>query len=401
MIFWKTARFQVLSSSPFERHSGESMVVRLTIACAVLFSVLLAESGCSSQKSPGAWSVLDPTVGDAFYEVNFVSDTVGWVNGQTDRSFERPDEGDEKAKQPPQPKKESDDPLKANQGFEVLRTTDGGQTWSQIPDQFKYKIRSVWFVSPVQGWALTIDRDILSTSDGGASWALQRKAGKIKLKLTGNRRTPELEQPEQIEHLFFLDESHGWAWGGGSHTDYTEQPGIFLVTLNGGANWESAPFVFTQNLDSIFFLDRDNAWASTEGDGLYRSRDGGLSWTRIEGKLPETVLRSIFFLDTNTGWAVGRSGRIAKTTDGGKTWQRMYKIKVEFQMRDIFFTSHSRGWAVGDKGAIIHTRDGGENWISLDSGTTAALIDVMFVGEGSGWIAGLDGALLSFQPASD
>ena len=62
------------------------------------------------------------------------------------------------------------DPLKANDGFEVLQTTDGGETWNQLPEQFKYRIRSVWFVDPQNGWALTIDRDILRTTDGAKTW---------------------------------------------------------------------------------------------------------------------------------------------------------------------------------------------------------------------------------------
>ena len=56
----------------------------------------------------------------------------------------------------------NEDPLKANQGFEVLQTSDGGASWQPLRDQFKNKIRSVWFVDPQVGWALTIDRNILA-----------------------------------------------------------------------------------------------------------------------------------------------------------------------------------------------------------------------------------------------
>src|SRR5262249_32041809 len=206
------------------------------------------------------------TTGDAFYSVNFVSDKIGWLNGQTDRTFESPDEnanananvsrstksasgGNKAANKNAQ----KEDPLKANQGFEVLHTTDGGNTWAEIPDMFKNKIRSVWFVDPSSGWALTIDRDILHTTDGGASWSLQRKAGTVKLKLIGNRREPEMDQPEQIDRIHFLDANHGWAWGGGRKDEYSEQPGILLATVNGGANWEQVPSPFPQSSFTIFF----------------------------------------------------------------------------------------------------------------------------------------------------
>ena len=179
-------------------------------------------------------------------------------HGQTDRGYVPPEDADSenannsgnannanRAPKPKAPGKKPEDPLKANQGFEVLHTTDGGATWKQIPDQFKYKIRQVWFADPQTGWALTIDRDILATTDGGATWTTQRKAGKIKMKITGYQ-PPEMEQPEQIENLRFIDKQHGWVWGGGRKDEYAEQPGTFLVTTDGGVHWNEVPFPFEQ-----------------------------------------------------------------------------------------------------------------------------------------------------------
>src|SRR3982750_1000742 len=160
---------------------------RLFFAAFVAASVFAA--ACSKSNGGGNWTPLDTGTSDAFFSINFVNEDIGWLNGQTDRGYVPPeDAGNENANananKAPKPKatgKKPEDPLKANQGFEVLHTTDGGATWKAIPDQFKYKIRQVWFADPQTGWALTIDRDILHTADGGATWAMQRKAGKIKM----------------------------------------------------------------------------------------------------------------------------------------------------------------------------------------------------------------------------
>src|SRR5262245_8586679 len=215
-------------------------IIILMLAAAIFFNV-----ACSNAKAPGVWVTLDTGTGDSFYTANFVNEDVGWLNGQSGRSFETGEENDNangngnanKNQKPKKPGEKTEDPLKANQGFEVLQTTDGGQTWKAIPDQFKNKIRSVWFVDPQRGCALTIDRDILYTSDGGATWTLKRKANTVKLKLLGNRRQPEMDQPEQIDQIRFIDASHGWAWGGGRKDEFAEQPGIFLTTVDGGQNW--------------------------------------------------------------------------------------------------------------------------------------------------------------------
>jgi len=351
---------------------------------------------CSSSKAPGVWVPQDTGTGDSFSSANFVNENIGWLNGRGERNPE-PEQNENSNKKPKKPEKIVD-PLKENQGFEVLRTTDGGQTWKQIPDQFKNKIRSVWFINTQNGWALTIDRDILATVDGGATWTVQRKAGKVKLKLLGNRREPDLDQPEQIDQIYFIDANHGWAWGGGRKDEYAEQPGILLTTVDGGKNWNQIIYPFDQQTAATFFLDADHAWASSMGGSFYQTSDGGLNWTKVQTKLPEDVFGSLFFTSVKDGWAVGRSGRLAKTTDSGRTWRKMYEIKDEFKMRDVFFIDRSHGWAVGDAGSILYTPDAGESWVDVGAPIPAKFLDVVFVGQHTGWAVGLSGAVLKFQP---
>jgi photosystem II stability/assembly factor-like uncharacterized protein len=389
------------------------------ILVGLIFAISLISTSCSDTKSPGAWTQVETGTGDAFYSVSFINGNEGWLNGQTDRDYTPPDDnsngnrngdsnskGNSSANKPTAANKnaaasgsgkKAEDPLKANQGFEVLHTTDGGKTWAPIKDLFKNKIRSVWFVDAQTGWAITIDRNILKTTDGGTNWAFQRQAGTVKLKLIGNRRQPEMDQPDQIERIRFIDKVHGWAWGGGQKSDYTEQPGILLTTVNGGQNWNQVPYPFEQNVLGMFFLDAMHGWASTV-TGLYRSTDGGLNWNKIQTKLPEIAFDSMGFVNDHTGVVVGRSGRMDRTTDGGQTWWKLVDIKPQFVMRDICFSDAKRGWAVGDNGSILYTPDAGENWLSLDSPVTSKLMNVQFIGDRIGWAAGLEGAVLKFEP---
>lgn len=366
------------------------------LVCFVI-AATLAGVACSSAKAPGVWVTQDTGTGDSFFSVNFVNENVGWINGVSGRGAEEQNDNANKKTKPKKSGEKPDDPLAANQGFEVLHTTDGGQTWHAIPDQFKNKIRSVWFVDPDKGWALTIDRDILRTTDGGKTWSLQRKAGKVKLRLPGNKRQPELEQPEQIDQIHFIDASHGWAWGGGRKDEFAEQPGIVLTTIDGGQNWNEIKYPFDQSVSAAFFLDTDHAWVSTMGAGFYRTTDGGLNWAKVQTKLPEDVFRSMFFTSQNDGWVVGRSGRIAKTTDSGRTWRKMYEIKDEFKMQDLVFTDKNHGWAIGEDGAILYTPDAGESWLDAGTPIPARLIDLVFVNNGAGWAVGLGGVVLKFE----
>ena len=382
--------------------------MRGTKSLAVGFAAgsLLLMGACSRAKAPGRWLPIDTKVGDAFTIGNFLDENTGWINGFTDRDYAPPEDtegsnsnANASARKPEKKAGKTEDPLKANQGFEVLQTTDGGQTWSQLPNQFKHKIRSVWFVDSTQGWALTIARDILHTIDGGATWETQRKAKIVTLKLFGNRRQPETKQPEQIERVYFSDSRHGWAWGGGRKDQYAEQPGTFLSTVDGGQNWNEIPYPFPQNVWSIFFLNSQTAWANDADGGLYRTNDGGLNWTKLNGKMPEMLFDSIFFLDGNYGWVAGRSGRLANTSDGGRTWKKIHSIRDEFKMRSVGFFDREHGWAVGDNGALLYTADGGESWSDYSIGGYGDLKDlVLFRGRG-GWAVGLGGTVLRYDLA--
>src|SRR5262252_4416575 len=67
-----------------------SMIRRLALVCTA--AAMVAISSCSPAKVPGKWSPVDTGTGDAFYSVNFVSDMIGWANGQTDRDYVSPED---------------------------------------------------------------------------------------------------------------------------------------------------------------------------------------------------------------------------------------------------------------------------------------------------------------------
>ena len=92
---------------------------------------------------------------------------------------------------------------------------------------------------------------------------------------------------------------------------------------------------------------------------------------------------------------------MAKTADAGRTWTRITRdmIRVEFVMRDVHFTDRDHGWAVGEGGEILYTEDGGEKWASLSSPIPAQFTDVFFVNQKAGWVGGLGGAFIRFEPA--
>jgi len=67
--------------------------------------------------------------------------------------------------------------------YSLLRTTDGGQTWSDVtPRTFPYLECRAWFFNSRTAWVSTLDRKtysggLLRTTDGGKSWSVLVKEG--------------------------------------------------------------------------------------------------------------------------------------------------------------------------------------------------------------------------------
>jgi photosystem II stability/assembly factor-like uncharacterized protein len=177
-------------------------------------------------------------------------------------------------------------------------------------------------------------------------------------------------------------------------------------TMNGGVTW--TPIFERQNTFSIgdIALDPrnpDTIWVGTGeanprnsvsfGDGVYKSTDGGKTWTHMGLEGTERIARiHVHPLDSNIVF-VGALGHafgphpdrgVFLTTDGGKTWTKtlyideshgvadmdidirnpniLYAAMWRFERKPWTFTSGS------EQGGIFRSIDGGKTWKKLDQG---------------------------------
>ncbi len=166
---------------------------------------------------------------------------------------------------------------------------------------------------------------------------------------------------------------------------YSAPPKAFLTTSDGGATWQRVTLP-----DSILNtpLGADDivrpaphiilalsSWP-TYGARILRSDDSGRSWSMFPG--PEHC-RRMHFVDTLHGWAVGSESNgvgdqqrdiIYRSTDGGRSWSEQLNREIEpiFGLNDVMFADTLHGIAVGQVGKLLRTNDGGVTWIQDDSG---------------------------------
>ncbi len=265
----------------------------------------------------------------------------------------------------------------------VLKTEQGGEDWSfQAIDPY-LSATDVFFHDEEKGWILA-GSDVLRTSNGGADWK------KVEDSLVGNFRA-----------LHFTNASLGIAVGG------YPAPSRMARTQDGGENWNMMSQNSGGGLYDLHFPDPAHGWAVGRVGTIYRTSDGGKSWTDVSLDTTTPELRGVHFVDDQEGWVAGWDGNggvIFHTSDGGDTWALQ---DTSFpRLRDVHFVNADEGWVVGDSGVIAHTDNGGADWHrekevfkGYVSWLNSALYEVYFTDPKRGWAVGNRGMILHYNEA--
>lgn len=214
----------------------------------------------------------------------------------------------------------------------IFRTTNGGNDWVKLNNDFNFHFEKVFFADENNGYMIGKNY-FLKTTDGGVSWTSEQPTEHI------------------LQTMFFLNKDLGWIAG---------NEGVILKTTDAGSTWNYQQMNGTVYgmLTSLYFIDENTGWAS--GSGL-----------DIKG------------------------GVILKTTDGGSNWALQHNGYYRF-IYSVFFSNSSSGWAVGDEGIMFSTHNGGSDWELQGSGTFADLYAVNIESLQNGMSVGSDGTILKY-----
>lgn len=180
----------------------------------------------------------------------------------------------------------------------------------------------------------------------------------------------------------------------------------------GESTWEKLTTeAYPGKRDDISFADPLHGWYGTGKGDLFRTTDGGATWTKVASK-PGTFIRALGFVDANTGF-IGNIGTdyypgvtdttpLYRTDDGGATWiaadlggksivgvcaidvlkaQRIYQGKLEPRV-----VVHAAG-RVGGPAGLLRSVDGGKSWSVTDlSAQMGMILDIKFFDEQTGLI---------------
>jgi photosystem II stability/assembly factor-like uncharacterized protein len=349
------------------------MKTTVVVACVLLTA---AACGGGDDPSPSAWEALPLGTKADFRDIYFADAMHGWIAGG---SYEIT-------------------------GGLIGRTSDGGKTWryaSNLTQRESMSVSSIHFFDTNQGVAATSSGTIFSTIDGGETWTVTIRQGRV----------------SGLSSLFFLDDRRGWAAGTGD----------VIRTDDGGQNWARAATEYVDTsyrspIRAIKFLDDQHGWAAGMHTYLARTSDGGGTWEDVATPFggPEPLnFWDLSFVDREAGWVVGEEGAIISTTDGGATWtQRSTGLKDAhsapkleripraggsvmvdagdrtpgFTVSAVRFLDRHRGWITGfypnfGRSLILRTEDGGETW-SVDGDIAGEELYTLFIQGQTAWAIG-------------
>jgi len=248
-------------------------------------------------------------------------------------------------------------------------TSDGGQSW-QVVEQGGAGFWGVAVSGSTTGWAIKSSRcafeggsdcvlTLLRTDDGGRTWKSLRRG---------------------IAYVSFASTDLGWGLQGSPAEP--GRPDVIFTTHDGGEYWETMPAPcsgYTWEAGAVSLVSATDAWVACVGEpgagqqmkSLFRTTDGGKTWTPAGNLGGGGYLDGMFFLPDGHGWLWMSRGPLLATVDGGATWSEINFVQPEVvEAHSVWFASDQVGFVLlrdnnQRSWRLVKTTDGGQKWTTV------------------------------------
>ncbi|MDB6100429.1 MAG: hypothetical protein JWO52_428, partial [Gammaproteobacteria bacterium] len=286
-------------------------------------------------------------------------------------------------------------------GDGIYRSADGGRTWAhlgltdgqQIPDLAVDPKDPNRLFAAVLGhpYGSNAERGIYRSRDGGVTW--QKVLSKDD-DTGGSAVAIDPSRPNLVYAALWQGRLGPWE----DKSEFHGTGGGLFKSADGGDTWQRLGNGLPDNTSQVNFsiaasrpdrlyaavgTNEPGAYSSAAGLGVFRSDDGGASWTRITSD-PRPALRigggdlPIIRVDPSNPDVVYSTGIVTmKSVDGGKTWTSLRGAPGGDDYQNIWISPADPNILalVSDQGAVV-TLNGGRTWSSWFNQPTAQLYHV-------------------------
>lgn len=242
----------------------------------------------------------------------------------------------------------------------ILLSDDYGRNWRQVETPTRTTLTAVSFASPINGWAVGHDNQVLVTRDGGESW---------------QRQYLPIDPQNHMLDVHFTDARNGLVVGA---------YGMAFRTVDGGSRWTKALVSEEEmHVNRVTVGPSGHLYLALEGGALLESGDTGETWDEMDSPYDGSLF-GVLALNANTLLSYGLRGHVFRSSDSGATWEAASGTAPVLLIDGLRTAT----------GQVILAGQNGEFLVSRDSGRTFALWKVPVMGA-SAIIELPDGMLLA------
>ena len=266
----------------------------------------------------------------------------------------------------------------------VYQTTDGGQHWTAIwrGDNLA---RYVW-IDPRDSNVIYVSTGIFDREAANSVPDARRPGGVgIVKSVDGGQTWSAITNGLNnlyVGTLFLHPTNPDILLAGTGNNQYYDHNGVYRST-DGGESWRKV--LGGENIESVeISLSNPEIAYAASADAIYRSSDGGQSWQRVSGGAEgwgPPGIRAGFPIDLqvdprdpNRIFANNYGGGNFLSTDGGRTWTAASAGYTGAQVRDITVDPAAPGRVfAAARSGIFASSDGGSTWSGLNYPPQAAM----------------------------
>ena len=251
----------------------------------------------------------------------------------------------------------------------VYKSTNGGASWTAVNTGITNTAIWALAVSPNYATDQTVyagcnnDGGVYKSTNGGASWTAVNTGI---TDITGNGLS-----------VAVLAISPNYA------TDGTVYIGIFdggvYKSTDGGASWTAVNTGITSTVINALAISPNYATDGTvyagSVDGVYKSTNGGVSWNSVNAGIPNISVLAVSpnYASDQTIYA-GRGGGVYKSTNGGASWTAVNTGISNLNIGSLAvspnYAADQTIYAGSSGGGVFKSTNGGTNWTAVNTGIT-------------------------------